>query len=59
MNMYCLKCKKISKNKKPYVIGNCMICKKSKSKFVSKKEITGNSLLSNIFRNIPVLNKIF
>ena len=30
-----------------------------KSKFVSIKETQGNGFLSNIFKNIPVLNNIF
>ena len=30
-----------------------------KSKFVSIKEIQGNGFLSDIFKNIPVLNTIF
>ena len=30
-----------------------------KSKFVSVKEIKGGGFLSNIFKNIPVLNTIF
>ena len=30
-----------------------------KSKFVSVKEIKGNGFLSNIFKNITVLNTIF
>ena len=30
-----------------------------KSKFVSIKDIKGNGFLSNIFKNIPVLNSIF
>ena len=30
-----------------------------KSKFVSVKEIKGDGILSNIFKNIPVLNTIF
>ena len=30
-----------------------------KSKFVSVKDIKGYGFLSNIFKNIPVLNSIF
>ena len=30
-----------------------------KSKFVSVKEMQGNGFLSNMFKNIPVLNTIF
>ena len=30
-----------------------------KSKFVPVKEIKGDGFLSNIFKNIPVLNTIF
>ena len=49
----------LTKNKKPYISAKCNICKKMKSKFVSVKEIKGNGFLSNIFKNIPVLNTIF
>ena len=67
--IFCLSCKKhtndinpigkLTKNNKPYISAKCNICKKSKSKFVSVKEIKGNGFLSNIFKNIPVLNTIF
>ena len=67
--IYCLSCKKktpdseliakITKNKKPYVQTTCSICKKLKSRFVSIKQINGNGVLSNLFKNIPILNKIF
>ena len=67
--IFCLFCKKrteddniigrLTKNNKPYISAKCNICKKMKSKFVSVKEIQGNGLLSNIFKNIPVLNTIF
>ena len=67
--IYCISCKKktidinikpkITKNNKPYIIGNCSVCKKLKSQFVSIKDIKGNGILSNLFRNIPILNKIF
>ena len=67
--IFCLSCKKytkddnvvgiLTKNNKPYISAKCNICKKSKSKFVSVKEIRGNGFLSNIFKNIPVLNTIF
>ena len=67
--IFCLSCKKntndinpigkLTKNNRPYVLAKCNICKKSKSKFVSVKDITGNGFLSNIFKNIPVLNTIF
>ena len=50
---------KITKNKKPYVQSNCSICKKLKSQFVSIKQIQGNGVLSNLFKHIPILNKIF
>ena len=66
--MYCLKCKKDSKdlNVKPFMTKNnrymlksvCSICKGKKSKFVSKKEILGSGFLSNLFSSIPILNKI-
>ena len=48
---------KLTKNNKPYISAKCNICKKSK--FVSVKDIKGNGFLSNIFKNIPVLNTIF
>ena len=67
--IYCLSCKKktpdinftakITKNKKPYVQSNCSICKKLKSQFVSISKIQGNGVLSQLFKSIPVLNKIF
>ena len=67
--IFCLSCKKhskydnvddkLTKNNKPYISAKCNICKKLKSKFVSVKEIQGNGFLSNIFKNIPVLNTIF
>ena len=67
--IYCLSCKKktpdnnltakITKNKKPYVQSNCSVCRKLKSRFVSIKQIQGNGVLSQLFKNIPILNKIF
>ena len=67
--IFCLSCKKhtndinpvgkLIKNNKPYISTKCSIYKKLKSKFVSVKEIQGNGFLSNIFKNIPVLNSIF
>ena len=52
MEIYCLSCKKntksknvrgnITKNNKPYLIGNCNICDKLKSKFLSIKQIKGD-----------------
>ena len=67
--IYCLSCKKptkdvyvkpkVTKNKKPYITANCSVCKRLKSKFVSLKEIEGNRFLSNLFRSIPILNRIF
>ena len=67
--IFCLSCKKhtndinlvgkLSKNNRPYVLSKCNICKKMKSKFFSVKEIKGDGFLSNIFKNIPVLNTIF
>ena len=50
---------KLTKNNKPYISAKCNICKKMKSKFVSVKNINGSGFLSNIFKNIPVLNTIF
>ena len=67
--IFCLFCRKhtkdddiigkLTKNNKPYISAKCNICKKSKSKFVSIHNIRGDGFLSNIFRNIPVLNTIF
>ena len=66
--MYCLKCKKHTKNLnvKPFMTKNnrymlkstCNICKSKKSKFISKKEINGSGFLSNLFSKISILNKI-
>ena len=67
--IYCLSCKnkthdsnltaKITKNKRPYVQSSCSVCKKFKSLFVSIKQIQGNGVLSQLFKDIPILNKIF
>ena len=66
--IYCLSCKKhtndvnikpkVTKNKRPYITANCNICKRLKSKFVSINQIKGIKL-SNLFRSIPILNRIF
>ena len=66
MNIYCLKCRKqtkdlnskgfITKNKKYIVKSICNICKSKKSKFVSKQQADG--FLSDLFSKIPILNKI-
>ena len=63
---YCLKCRKqiknlnskgfVTKNKKYLVKSVCDICKFKKSKCVSKQDAT--SFLSDIFKSIPILNKI-
>ena len=63
---YCLKCRKqtknlnskgfVTKNKKYLVKSICDICKSKKTKFVSKQDAQG--FLSNLFSNIPILNKI-
>ena len=45
--------------KKPYITANCDNCKRLKSKFVSINQIKGNGFLSNLFRSIPNLNRIF
>ena len=65
---YCVKCRKQSKNLnvKAFMTKNnrymlksiCDICKGKKSKFISKREIVGNGFLSNLFKSIPILNKI-
>ena len=67
--IFCLSCKKhtkddnvigkLTKNDRLYMSAKCNICKKMKSKFVSVYQIKGNGFLSNIFKNIPVLNTIF
>ena len=67
--IFCLSCRKntndintigkLTKNNRPYITAKCDICKKMKSKFVSINQIKGNGFLSNIFKNIPVLNTIF
>ena len=67
--IFCLSCKKhtkdddiigkLTKNNKPYISAKCNICKKSKSKFVSIHDIKGSGILSNIFKNIRLLNSIF
>ena len=67
--IFCLSCKKrtqddnviskLTKNNRPYISAKCNICKKSKSKFVSVNQIKGDGFLSNVFKNIPVLNTIF
>ena len=69
MEVYCLSCKKdtksknikgkITKNNKPYVIGNCNICNKLRSKFISIKQIKGNGVLGNLVKNIPILNILY
>ena len=67
--IFCLSCRKntsdinpigkLTKNNRPYISAKCNVCKKMKSKFVSVNQIKGNGFLSNIFKNIPVLNTIF
>ena len=67
--IYCISCKKptkdvnvkskITKNKRPYITANCSICERLKSKFVSINQIKGNGFLSNLFRSISILNRIF
>ena len=67
--IYCLSCKKltedvnikakVTKHKKPYILANCDICKRLKSKFVSINQIKSNGFLSNLFQSIPIVNRIF
>ena len=67
--IFCLSCRKntndinpigkLTKNNRAYITAKCGICKKMKSKFISVKDIKGSGFLSNIFKNIPVLNTIF
>ena len=65
----CLSCRKITKdvnikpkvtkNKRPCITANCDICKRIKSKFITNNQIHGDGFLSNLFRSIPILNRIF
>ena len=67
--IYCISCKKktndinikpkITKNNKPYILANCSICKKLKFQFISFNQIKGDVISSNLFKNIPIINKIF
>ena len=67
--IFCLSCKKntndinpvgkLTKNNRPYILAKCNVCEKMKSKFISVNQIKGDGFLSNIFKNIPVLNTIF
>ena len=50
---------KSTKNGKPHISAKFNICKKLKSKFISVNNIKGLGFLSNISKNIPVLNSIF
>ena len=69
MEIYCLSCKrstksknikgKITNNNKPHIISNCINCDKLESKFIFIKQIKGNGILGNLFKNIPILNTIF
>ena len=69
MEIFCPSCKKntksknikgkITKNNKPYIINNYDICNKLKSKFITIKQIIGDGVLGNLFKNIPILNAIF
>ena len=67
--IYCLNCKKltedvnikpkVTKKQKTYILANCSVCKRLKSKFVSINQIKGNGFLSSLFKSIPILNRIF
>ena len=67
--IYCLSCKKstkdvnvkpkVTKNKRSHITANRDICKRLRSKFVSINQIHGDGFLSNLFRSIPILNRIF
>ena len=73
MEIYCLSCKKntksknirgkITKNNKPYLIGNCINCDKLKSKFLSIKEIKGVGFfliyLKHPYLEYDILKKIY
>ena len=50
---------KMTKNNKPYIISNCSVCRKLNSQFLSINQIRENGILSNLFKNIPILNRIF
>ena len=50
---------KLTKNQRPYISANFNICKKLKIKFISVREIRANGVLSNLFKNISILNSIF
>ena len=50
---------KVTKNKRSYITANCDICKRLKSKFVSVNQIHGDGFSSNLFRSIPILDRIF
>ena len=49
---------KLLKTKDP-ITANCSVCKRLKSKFVSVNQIHGDGFLSNLFRSVPILNRIF
>ena len=63
---YCVKCRRktkninskgfVTKNKKYLVKSLCDICQSKKTRFISKQDASG--FLSNLFSNIPILNKI-
>ena len=67
MDSYCFTCKRntksknqkgyFTKNKKYMIKSDCVVCNSKKSKFISEKQASG--FFSNLFKNIPVLNKIF
>ena len=60
--IFCLSCKKntndinpigkLTKNNRPYISAKCNICKKSKSKFVSVKDIKGIWISYQIYLKI-------
>ena len=72
MNMYCLSCKKDTKNISPKIVKTknnrlmmllkCAICNNKKPRFIKEQEAKG--LLSNLgirmpLRQIPLLNVLF
>ena len=49
---------KMTKNYRYMLKSTCNVCKSKKSKFISKNEIIGSGILSNLFSKIPILHKI-
>ena len=71
MELYCLKCKKYTKNINPQVfstsngkmmiLSKCAVCGSKKSKFIKKqdaKELLSNLRIKTLLSKIPVLGDI-